>query len=121
MITNIQRGLDSIEKLFEGIQAAPAEGGKIIAYTALVKICEELAHTLDENYIHHSYTRENLGRIIHAAQGLAGLYEPNHDAVISSFDSSMRTLRGKDRWPSKCMVEETDGIKVYGINDPPDE
>lgn len=124
MRTDVDATLKAIRLVVDELpQRSPGE--KVVSYTAVVTLCDELEQTLDpEHCIHHCYTRENLDRLRDAVAVLCGIPQlsnperPGYPQAADRVESSLTLLNDPARWPSMCMLLDRDGHEIDGTNDP---
>lgn len=122
MTTDVNGVLRSIEVLVAAIPTQTA-AEKIITYAAAVALCNDLRGNLDDDYIHHNYTRENIARLLDGIADLCGVsdftFNTGGRVQGHSISSAIRMLDDPERWPSTCHVRNHLTGKIEeGTGDP---
>jgi len=96
---------------------------RIQAYTSVIVLLRELQSNLDPRYIHHNYTRENIGRILSmlydlwASEESQTLSEEQKTNGYGRINSCIILLDDPTQWPSICFIK-VNGENVEGTNNP---
>lgn len=123
MNTNITQVLKAIKILADAVPNRDA-AGKIEIYVTAKALLHDIEQNLDPKFIHHNYTRENLGRVDLALSAMCGFLQLgesedlNLTAISDRLGSALGMLSDPSRWPSTCTFVDENGEEKRGTNDP---